>query len=889
MATRTKSPAAVGSVRGKLSEGRLRALIDRDRATNAIVTSRRNKISRTHYAKLLDCTQSALTRFGPVFAEYERELGIATGPLRHLSAMREWLTAAYDARELGIRNGKLDRTVFQTYFGLRGGTFMVRHAAIRALFDEFDARVEHEGYLPLVKQEELDRIRAALAGRPTLNKDRMTLNLSELAKVTQVPNIRFRDKPFADAIAARQAEIMAEVEASKIDPFLHGRVFHFSDLAPIWPTRFLERVGIRFKQVAVGWAEAKGPYLQLFKALKWIGLSSNPHCRAVVAEATGRGRVLTAGEWEDALFAYREHLVTGIAAGGTADRAIDSAIAQLRTMLDGLSSGRVVPATSTPLPGVKYGRYRNKHRPSVAEAGPVDRNRAEADYVAFARDRYLEVCRGSGTDLGMEESDQFINGLAIEIGASRDLPADPVAAIRLVLERRLNVLRTCATAIVDAAVEVHQRGRELLSLAQIDGARFEADYIGGALTNYERYQLVRSFFPNPTEAADGQVQQGIANLLSLIIQRHRGIPPRGGANVGAYGQFFSKRYLEYGGVQTIVPMLHPDPETVGAILTLYLIESGANVSVGRTLDRECIESSDLKGYRRITGYKARAQGKPIIVDLPDTSPAVRAIEWLLSAGGRLQACAASDDTDRLFLMRIGKRVQLMTSHWYTYWFKSFVASTPGLEAISLVPSMIRPSVLLHAALGDDGRLAAGMAIGQHGLVVSQGYQQKWPTRLLYDENIRRFQEAFETLVMSGIEDAASKLGITVEQFEARLGHLRATGLGTFCMDQRGRPGEHGETCSTLDCWNDCPNLLIVAEIEAIATLQLWQRSLRAFQPEWERDRPERWDEIWLPWLCLTDVVEEKMVRGPMIRIWKNAQRRADEISALPGYVAPRPW
>ena len=137
-------------------------------------------------------------------------------------------------------------------------------------------------------------------------------------------------------------------------------------------------------------------------------------------------------------------------------------------------------------------------------------------------------------------------------------------------------------------------------------------------------------------------------------------------------------------------------------------------------------------------------------------------------------------------------------------------------------------------------------------------------------------------------EAAAKLGINPEQFEARLGNLQATGLGTFCRDARGRSGAENAHCSTIDCWNDCPNMLIVAEVEAIAALQLWQTALRKAQPEMERDQPERWDRVWLPWLCLTDVVEEKMVRG-MIKIWNSATKRAQEISLQPGYVPAKPW
>lgn len=870
---------------------KLRRLLDQDQDGLGIVAARGNKINRKHYANQLGCTPSNLTRFEPIFSEYERQLQITTGPLRHLPEMRKWLAAAYDARELQLRDGKIDRVAFQERFELRGGTFMTRYPRIRALIEEFDARAEQEGYLPAARQEEIERVRAVLAEGPTLNKDRMTINQVALAQVAQVPQIRFRDKLFADAIAAREAEILTEAQVSRIDPYVHGRVFPFSQLAALWPTTFLQHVGIRFKQVAAGLAQetAKNPYLHLVDALTWIGSSSNPDCRAVVAEAVEKGRVLAVAAWEDALFAYRDHLVAEIATGRSTDSSVDHAISSLRSMLDALSSAQVVPETSVGLPGVKHTRRRSGHLRSVAEACAADAGGTAPDYVSFARDRFQEACKTSGTDLGMSDSEEFIRSLAIGMRSTVNLPTDPATAVRLVLERRLEALRARAFSIVDAAVEAHQRGRELLSLAKIDGAEFERAYLNGELNAHQRRQLVTSLFPDAEGTSDQREERGIANLLALIEQRHGGVPPRGGNEDGMpFGQFFAKRYLAYGGLKTIAPMLNPEADAVGAALTLYLIESGANVSVGRTLDRECIEASDLEGYSRVTGHKARAKGKPIIVDLPDNSEAVRAIEWLISAGGRLQA-SAGEDNDRLFLMRIGGRVQLMTPHWYTNWFKDFAASTPGLEEVRLLPNMIRPSVLLHASLGNDGRLAVGMAIGQHSLGVSQGYQQKWPTRLLYDATIRRFQAAFETLVMSGIEDAASRLGITPDQFEARLGSLQATGLGTYCKDQRGRPGSRGEVCSTLDCWDSCPHLLIVAEIEAIAALQLWQASLRSVQPDWERDRPERWDEVWLPWLCLTDVVEEKMSRGPLIKIWAAARKRSAEISARSGYVPPRPW
>ncbi|HCB74726.1 MAG TPA: hypothetical protein DEP91_00885 [Sphingomonas bacterium] len=852
-----------------------------------VVAIRSGKISRSHYARKLGVPPSALSWYLDVFDEYEQRLGVATGPLRHIEEMRAWLAHAFDSGNLRIRDGKVDRAEFQRHFKLKGGNFLTRYPEIRELFDHIDRRAATEGYLAIADQEALTRIEAALDGPVTLNKDRMTISKVWLSSVTGVPPHRLDAKPFAEALSARQAQVTREVEASRIDPFVGGRVYAFSDLAPLWSRTLLERIGSRFKQTAGGFAEPKALYLQMLNALAWIGRSGQSDCRAVVAEAAKRGRIVSVERWEEALFSYRDHLIGQISTGAMTESGVDGRISALRMMLEVLSSGQVIPATPIPLPGVKHARRLGGHRPSVAEAGAIDQG-GMPDYVAFARERFLEACRSLKVEIPQGDSEEFLRGITAELQHASDLPATPVEAVRHVLERRLSALRTAAKRIVAENIDAYERGRELLDMASIDGAAFENAYLAARADRFEQRKLVRRFFPDPEGTSQDVASRGAANLLSLIKQRCDGLPPGNNIPVQGYGQFFAKRYLEYGGLRTIAPMLLPVPEVSGAALTLYLIESGANVSVGRTMDRDCSEKSDLDGHRRITGFKARAAGKPIIVDIPEDSSAVRAMDWLASVSTCLSV-HAGEDNDRLFLQRIGDRVQLMTPHWFTNWFKRLAASEPALAHIRLVPSMIRPSVLLHAALSNDGRLMVGMAIGQHGLGVTRGYQVKWPTKLLYDQNIARFLKAFETLVMSGIEDAASKLGITPEEFAERLNDLRPTGLGTFCKDPRGRPGEQEASCSQLDCWNDCPNLLILAEVEAIAAMQIWQRSLREVQGDWERDRPERWGEVWLPWLCLTDVVEMKLSRGPLIKTWKQACLRADELLSDPNFVPPRPW
>jgi len=111
-----------------------------------------------------------------------------------------------------------------THFELQGGTVVTRHSPIRELLEEFDARAKREGYLPTETEVELDRVRSALAEKPLLNKDRMTINLVWLARTARVSPARFRDKVFADVLAQSQADIMKEVRSSKIDPYEQGRV-----------------------------------------------------------------------------------------------------------------------------------------------------------------------------------------------------------------------------------------------------------------------------------------------------------------------------------------------------------------------------------------------------------------------------------------------------------------------------------------------------------------------------------------------------------------------------------------------------------------------------------------------------------------------------------------
>lgn len=237
-------------MQGELSEAHLRQLLDHDRSGSGVVVSRGNKISRTHYAGRLGCHKTSMSRFNSIFAKYEEEIGVATGPLRYLSEMEEWLSREYERGRLDLHAGRLARATFCRRFKL--GSEYLRYDKIRKLLERFDEQAKRDGYMPSLRRAEYKRVTRVLAGDVILNKDRRTINLVALAEAANVPRTSLRAGRFAETIAARQAEITTRVHASKVDPFVHGRVFAFSDLAPSWPMPFLERVGVRFKEIAPG-------------------------------------------------------------------------------------------------------------------------------------------------------------------------------------------------------------------------------------------------------------------------------------------------------------------------------------------------------------------------------------------------------------------------------------------------------------------------------------------------------------------------------------------------------------------------------------------------------------------------------------------------------------
>lgn len=863
-------------------EARLRTLIECDQAQGQLVTSRGGRISRQHYLGLLIVAEGiGAKKLAHVFTHYEELYEVKTGPKAKLPEMRIWLESAYRSGSLEFLRGRLDRRPFIKRFNLRGGTFMCRHPEIRDLITSYDERAKTEGYLDAIRQDDLDRLREHLSTAVPLNKDRLTVNRTALWKACRPVKLLSHDPVVDELIRPVEERILSEARVSKIDPLLHSRRWNFeidgrADLTP-----FLSRVGEEFARYygSKQQSSSKIPYQSFVKAFGLIAASADADCRRVIKEAVELGRIQDERAWEESLYRFREELGRRIHAEEIIVTGANTIIDGLRAFCDVLAMRKVVPELTRRLQGFKT-RRETRHRKSVAEASSS--GEGEDTYLSFVRSTLFKY--RNPEVLGVEaDAVDFISSIArdaVEIGLE-----DPTEAVLHVLRERRTALQDAALAEVRQAMKAFEDGRALLEAADIDVPRFVQGYLRANMTKFQRSRFMRETFPLPMTDADAERSR--ANLLKLIEFQLGGVFPSNGprGSRGEWGKFFHHRLIELGGGQALEPMLAPTVNSVCAVLTLYLLESGANVEVGRMLLREGVRPSDVPEHISVVGFKARARGKPIFADLPKDGPAATALDWLRRAGAGI--APASDDPDCMFIARIRDEVKVVTPHTYTAVFKRMIENIRSMRHLNVLPSMLRPSALLEAALANDGRMMAGMAIGQHTLSVSQGYQQKFPVRLAYEANIHRFQSAVEKVILEGVPEAAHRLGMSEETLEERARELVETGLGTFCRSALGRG--LNERCASLSCWDDCPSMIIVARAEPIAWLQIWRESLRAVAGDWERDRPERWERLWLPWLCLVDVVEEQMARGPNLMIWREAEKRAERLKELPGFIAPQPW
>ena len=480
-----------------------------------------------------------------------------------------------------------------------------------------------------------------------------------------------------------------------------------------------------------------------------------------------------------------------------------------------------------------------------------------SEYVSFARWVLMQRETEDGDEI---ENEKFLEVLEQEfLNQGTSLAADPIDAIVHIMTRRLGLIHAAAHALFTHWKSHFERGHALAERGVVlpptsvifTGNRKSNDYLSA----------LHDFFPFEDDAP-----QATANLVRLLRDHYSYFLP-----YSRDESFFSKRLDQLGhNSREFQAFLIPHNDVVGAALVMYMVESGANNAVARTLFENAIEDTDELGYRKITGEKARAAGRPIYSNLHRSSNALEAMVWLGANSTRLRGNASEGDGEMMFLIKtLQGRIAHPGAPWLREFFRRLLSGIPELRDLGVTPAMIRTSVILMDALTTQGDLRMGIARANHDPASTSVYQVRGVTRYIYDKRFSQFQLEADRLMRDVAEGVLSPA-------------MKPTGTGGVCAIGG---------CAEMRCWDCCPHFGIIADPPFLADLQIWGDALTLYRAEWERDRPERWNAQWLPHLLLADELRKRFrsseVSMSLKAKWKKALAIVAERRAIPDFMPPR--
>jgi len=858
---------------------RIEAVLRCDHDAGTLVMGRSTQVSRSHYAAALGVSlQDVCNCASTLFASYDS---------RVFDALSAHVTKRFDEDVhrglLPIRAGKVCREWFRSHAGVR---HLRPGSALQRLAEDLDQRVRDLGYLPPDRAEALRRLSAVLEADCPLAPSRRHIALEELSRRTGISRADFLVEPFFGVLREKRRALAEGRALREGDILCKGKVRPFSILFADWPRQFVLEIGPAFKTLGDTYSDGgKSQYQYLVRALNWLAHSSHPLCMEV-RSSIHAGQPVKEATWDGALQVYRDehcHQLDPAKRG-----ALDTHFSSLNVVFEHFAAVGILPRPLIRLTAGNPTRASEKHTPSVAE---VSRSQDPDPFLEFSSKVLRDAAEKFKVEYGELEAEPFLQCLGDEAQAMGDaLPSDIPTAVRMVVERRLALIKTAALAVVDASRAALAEGRALLGQSTLPSNFVECVQL--AQNHWQRGRLTRAYFPHPkTDRRD----IATSNFLALVQHHYASIIPSAKSerfdNDPVGSSFFHHRLVELGSRASMQRLITPTKDAVAAVVTMCQVDTGMNVSVALGLLTSCMRPSEARKHTEVVGHKDRAGGKAIVNELPTNGDCIKALTWLLDASAPLRRHAEGDDASRMFLKLFGDRVTELSSDSYRELFKSLIDGIPELRGLRITPSMLRPSVLMKVTLENDGRMLAGLALGQHGEDVgNRAYQSRAPVRQLRAADIGRFQYHYESVIVVRAAEIAPLEEYTSDEIVARQTALVPTGLGTFCKDRFGRPGHEGERCTEPNCAGElCPQIEVVLTPVCAAQMQVWKASLERVAPDWERDREERWLKVWLPWLCLLTVVQEKASRGPLLCVWDAGTALRVDAENQPGYQAPCPW
>jgi len=798
------------------------------------------------------------------------------------------------------QKGMINKTVFmQEHAGIADNIsvdILCRRAPkLKAMFSEYDKRLKERGVTAFQGDAYLDDLKELLKnGDYVLNKDKLMINRVDLCvKLGIKDNIIKITKSLHEAIQAEEKKIFAGYKKGKTKKFFniygsphlnigacpyskkHERVFDFEELIEIYGLEFSEKIGTAFIAITTPLKSGYKPYFStLVTFLKFI--ASNKYDDDELSNVFNQlksGSKIDQNEFDFTCLKFRAEVNFFGVVEGVNEASISY------TVITKCGNAKLFPIYTFKQNKRQAKRSKDKARkPSLAEAKLNEEKFIGNAIEDAAKARDLEQ------PLQSKDTKLFTLNVIAERDSRDDLPEDLVECILEISRERLTELKKVMSKVFLDWQKLNQKGRQLISLNE--GHKGELiKYFDVYLKNKAKNKwFLDKYFP------EDNLENSLINLLLLIKYDNNSIPPISSSD----GQFWRRQYRRLGGVETIHSYLNPTQKAVTASLILYLCDSGVNVAVAQMLTLDRIEKSNVPNHTKITGNKDRAKGKNIFDDIPNKS----GIDGVVTGAASIKCIAEAvnytvrnaNQSQQAIFTYTNKGVihNGITEFNLRLEFKRIFKESEYLSKYKLTPSMIRPTVLLKAQLEDPTNAGLIQMMASHeSETTTVGYTNKLPYRVQMEEHLSKFQDSLEAVLLM---TSSNKNKEDDDEAEAQLARAQKTGLGVFC-------GNRNIEDNKVDCneVQDCVcckqnRMLVVAEADSISDMVIWQKALEEFESKWELEKPDRWAKIWIPWKAFFHVVlNEKMARGKLSKIKKDAIKMADVKMKDKGFVMPEPW
>lgn len=655
----------------------------------------------------------------------------------------------------------------------------------------------------------------------------------------------------------------------------HKRSYDYSaykDIAPRLIHSMVPALNTFYAEYSAG--AAKTAHNTLVNFLGYLAQRSmqQPHSTFFQLLRSGRMSPIDGLEWEKVIYQWRDEVQRVNSENGFSPKTAHMIVKRLAIMWRHLAAARCVPDVE--IVGFKNAKRKSNTKPkrSLAQllAGEAKISKAEEKLLAKI-ERFIST-------KDKAEAKEFIGALCREISpkivAGLTL-GDLVAKMHDLNVSRLRSLRKCAE---DEFLRWHEHW--IVGTSALAQASFENEKLVDLLDSPMRSVSERSRNSARYLYSDHQSVR-LGNALQYILATQQGVIS------GIQGRYHHLARF-WGGRAALQAYLHPHANMTIALWVMLLIDTGANCEVVRDTPWDCLVPGEAEGsFILQLGAKNRSGGQVIVDELRDDPEkgqrlsSVEAIRKYRCVAARFHSMANGPNASKL-LLYAGWRGEISAiTEWYARdQFKRFVRGQSSLPFDELRPSMIRPSVLMSLQHENAENITVAQVFADHAKPSTTliHYTGRTPAKLTYNLKIRQFQEQFESVVIASIDGAAAKLGLTQEEMRRILSEAARTGLGVACLNPLAgmQPGTKvGEHCTRLDaCWN-CDNRWVVATIENVADLILFNEYLASIQDDASRTNPEAWEQRWLPWLVFSDIALAKLAQGDTAKIYGEASKSAD--------------